>query len=64
MARAGRKPSAKTLDDKIIKQQEVLGKSKIKYERDKVELAQLLKLRNELCKIWMIFFSDIDLNLI
>ena len=50
MARTGRKPTLKTLQEKITKQQNVLAKSKIKYEQDKAELAQLLKLRNELQK--------------
>ena len=50
MTRTGRKPTIKTLQDKIAKQQEVLAKSKVKYEQDKAELAQLLKLRNELRK--------------
>ena len=48
MARTGRKPTLKTLQEKITKQQNVLAKSKIKYEQDKAELAQLLKLRNDL----------------
>jgi len=50
MARTGRKPTIKTLQEKITKQQEVLAISKVKYEQDKAELAQLLKLRNELQK--------------
>ena len=44
MARAGRKPTTKTLEEKITKQQELLAKSKAKYEQDKAELAQLLKI--------------------
>mgnify|MGYP000844599030 CR=1 FL=1 len=49
MAR-GRKPSSVSLDDKISKQKESLEKSKIKYEADKAELAELIKLRNNLRK--------------
>ncbi|MDD2959937.1 MAG: hypothetical protein PHR92_15710 [Lachnospiraceae bacterium] len=40
----------KSLDEKIEKQQEVLAKSKERYEKDKAELAQLLKARNEFRK--------------
>lgn len=40
----------KSLDEKIEKQQEILTKSKERYEKDKAELAQLLKVRNELQK--------------
>ena len=49
MAR-GRKVSTKTLDEKIEKQQEILAKSKEKYEKDKAEMSYLLKLRNDIRK--------------
>ncbi|HIT90665.1 MAG TPA: hypothetical protein IAC41_09645 [Candidatus Merdenecus merdavium] len=49
MAR-GRKVSTKTLDEKIEKQQEILAKSKEKYEKDKAEMSHLLKLRNDIRK--------------
>lgn len=45
-----RTKSIKSLDEKIEKQQEILTKSKERYEKDKAELAQLLKVRNELQK--------------
>jgi len=50
MARAGRKVSIRSLDEKIAKQQESLAQSKKKYEDEKAGLAELLKLRNELRK--------------
>lgn len=50
MAKVGRKVSMKFLDDKIQKQQELLVKSKVKYEKNKEEMAQMLKLRNEIRK--------------
>ena len=49
MAR-GRKSSSVSLDEKISKQKELLEKSKTKYEADKAELAELIKLRNNLRK--------------
>jgi len=49
MAR-GRKPSTKNLDERIEKQQELLAKSKEKYEKDKAEMAHLIKLRNDIRK--------------
>lgn len=50
MAKAGRKVSMKSLDDKINKQQEALAKAREKYETEKEKMAQMLKLRNELRK--------------
>lgn len=50
MAKVGRKVTMESLETKIQKQQEVLAKSKEKYEKDKEEMAQMLKIRNELRK--------------
>ena len=47
MAR-GRKLSLNMLEEKIEAQKIVLEKSKLKYEKDKEELAMLIQKRNEL----------------
>jgi hypothetical protein len=38
------------LDDKIEQQKKVLEKAKVKYEKEKETMAQLVKLRNEMRK--------------
>ena len=45
-----RKISTKTLDEKIEFQKNVLEKAKVKYEAEKDDLAELIKLRNEMRK--------------
>lgn len=47
MAR-GRKTSMQSIEAKIEKQKQQLEKSRERYEADKAELADLIKLRNEL----------------
>jgi len=47
MARRKRKISTTTLDIKIEQQKAVLEKAKTKYETEKENLAELIKLRNE-----------------
>lgn len=44
MAKAGRKVSMKSLDDKINKKQEALAKAK--YETEKAKMAQMLNPKN------------------
>lgn len=48
MARAGRKITIDSIENKIEKQREILRKSKAKYEEDKAELFRLEKMREEL----------------
>ena len=50
MARGRRKVTTTSLDDKIELQKAVLEKAKIKYEKEKETMAQLVKLRNEMRK--------------
>lgn len=50
MARGRRKVTTTSLDDKIELQKMVLEKAKIKYEKEKETMAQLVKLRNEMRK--------------
>lgn len=50
MARGKRKVSTETLDAKIEQQKAALEKVKAKYEAEKEELANLIKLRNEMWK--------------
>ena len=50
MARGRRKVTTTSLDDKIELQKTVLEKAKIKYEKEKETMAQLVKLRNEMRK--------------
>ena len=50
MARGRRKVTTTSLDDKIEQQKMVLEKAKIKYEKEKETMAQLVKLRNEMRK--------------
>ena len=38
------------MDDKIEQQKKVLEKAKVKYEKEKETMAQLVKLRNEMRK--------------
>lgn len=47
MARGKRKISTTTLDIKIEQQKAILEKAKNKYEIEKENLAELIKLRNE-----------------
>ncbi len=48
MARGRRKVTTTSLDDKIELQKTVLEKAKIKYEKEKETMAQLVKFRNEM----------------
>ena len=48
MARGRRKVTTTSLDDKIELQKAVLEKAKIKYEKEKETMAQLVKFRNEM----------------
>lgn len=50
MARGRRKVTITSLDDKIEQQKTVLEKAKMKYEKEKETMAQLVKLRNEMRK--------------
>ncbi len=50
MARGRKKGSTETLDEKIEQQKAVLEKAKAKYETEKENLAELIKLRNEMRK--------------
>lgn len=50
MARGRKKVSTETLDEKIEQQKAVLEKAKAKYETEKENLAELIKLRNEMRK--------------
>ena len=50
MARGRRKVNTDTLDAKIEQQKAALEKAKAKYEAEKVTLAELIKLRNEMRK--------------
>ena len=50
MARGRRKVTTTSLDDKIELQKTVLEKAKIKYEKEKETMAQLVKFRNEMWK--------------
>ena len=50
MARGRRKVTTTSLDDKIELQKMVLEKAKIKYEKEKETMVQLVKLRNEMRK--------------
>ena len=50
MARGRKKVSAELLDGKIELQKAALEKAKAKYEAEKETLAELVKLRNEVCK--------------
>ena len=50
MPRRRRKVTTTSLDDKIEQQKKVLEKAKVKYEKEKETMAQLVKLRNEMRK--------------
>lgn len=50
MPRGRRKVTTTSLDDKIEQQKKVLEKAKVKYEKEKETMAQLVKLRNEMRK--------------
>ena len=50
MPRGRRKVTTTSLDDKIEQQKKVLEKAKVKYEKEKETMAQLVKLRNEMWK--------------
>ena len=50
MPRGRRKVTTASLDDKIEQQKKVLEKAKVKYEKEKETMAQLVKLRNEMRK--------------
>ena len=50
MPRGRRKVTITSLDDKIEQQKKVLEKAKVKYEKEKETMAQLVKLRNEMRK--------------
>lgn len=50
MARGRKKISTESLDEKIELQKAALEKAKVKYEAEKEALAELVKLRNEMCK--------------
>ena len=45
-----RKITTTSLDDNIEQQKKVLEKAKVKYEKEKENMAQLVKLRNEMRK--------------
>ena len=50
MPRGRRKVTITSLDDKIEQQKKVLEKAKVKYEKEKETMAQLVKLRNKMRK--------------
>ncbi len=50
MPRGRLKVTTTSLDDKIEQQKKVLEKAKVKYEKEKETMAQLVKLRNEMRK--------------
>ena len=50
MARGRRKISTESLNMKIEQQKEALERAKTQYEAEKEELAELIKLRNEMRK--------------
>ena len=50
MPRGRRKVTTTSLDDKIEQQKKVMEKAKVKYEKEKETMAQLVKLRNEMRK--------------
>ena len=50
MPRGRRKVTTTSLDDKIEQQKKVLEKAKVKYEKEKDTMAQLVKLCNEMWK--------------
>ena len=50
MPRGRRKVTITSLDDKIEQQKKGLEKAKVKYEKEKETMAQLVKLRNKMRK--------------